>query len=602
LYGYSGKIARIDLTRGKVLIEPLRENFAKQYIGGKGFGAKILYDELKSKIDSYEPLNLLIFATGPVNGFPLSGASKLCAVFKSPLTGGWGESQCGGYFPPQLKYAGYDMLIITGRSEKPVYITIEDEEIKILDASHLWGKDTFQTEDIIKRDHGVGFQVISIGQAGENLVRYACITHDKGRQFGRCGAGAVMGSKKLKAIAVRGSKKIEVAKPEELDKFRDMLNEKIKERLKSLTVYGTPAIMALTNATGTFPTRYWTEGEFEGFEKINAEALKKQFVERSKACFACTVACGKVSVVRKGAYEESRIEGPEYETLFALGSLCGNDNLESIIKANEICDRLGMDTISAGNAIAFTMYCYEKGIITREDTDGIELKFGNSEALITMLKKIAYREGFGNILAEGVKRASEIIGKGSENIAIHVKGLEPPAYDPRGLKGVALAYAVSCRGACHLRHMAYRPNLTGQKPFEKGTINRLSYEGQAEMVKELEDFHIIVDCMVLCKFVCLPIVGPILWNELTTLYSIITGVEIRKEDLIKIADNIMNIIRKFNLREGLSKKDDTLPQRFFNEGLKTGASRGERIQREEFEKMLKEYYKLRGWDEKENKD
>jgi aldehyde:ferredoxin oxidoreductase len=602
LYGYSGKIARIDLTKGKVLIEPLREDFARQYIGGKGFGAKILYDELKPKIDPYEPSNLLIFATGPVNGLILSGVSKLCAVFKSPLTGGWGESQCGGYFPPQLKYAGYDMLIITGRSEKPVYITIEDDEIKILDASHLWGKDTFQTEDIIKRDHGVGFQVISIGQAGENLVRYACITHDKGRQFGRCGAGAVMGSKKLKAIAVKGSKKIEVAKPEELDKFRDMLNEKIKERLKSLTVYGTPAIMALTNATGVFPTRYWTEGEFEGFEKINAEALKKQFVERSKACFACTVACGKISVVRKGAYEESRIEGPEYETLFALGSLCGNDNLESIIKANEICDRLGMDTISAGNAIAFAMYCYEKGIITREDTDGIELRFGNSEALITMLKKIAYREGFGNILAEGVKRASEIIGKGSENIAIHVKGLEPPAYDPRGLKGVALAYAVSCRGACHLRHMAYRPNLTGQKPFEKGTINRLSYEGQAEMVKELEDFHTIVDCMVLCKFVCLPTVGPILWNELTTLYSIITGIEIKKEDLVKIADNIMTTIRKFNLREGLSKKDDTLPQRFFNEGLKTGASKGERIHKEEFEKMLKEYYKLRKWDEKENEN
>jgi aldehyde:ferredoxin oxidoreductase len=602
LYGYSGKIARIDLTRGKVLTEPLKEDFAKQYIGGKGFGAKILYDELKPKIDPYESSNLLIFATGPVNGLLLSGASKLCAVFKSPLTGGWGESQCGGYFPPQLKYAGYDMLIITGRSEKPVYITIEDEEIKILDASHLWGRDTFQTEDIVKKDHGVGFQVISIGQAGENLVRYACITHDKGRQFGRCGAGAVMGSKKLKAIAVKGSKKIEVAKPEELDKFRDMLNEKIKERLKSLIEYGTPAIMALTNATGVFPTRYWTEGEFEGFEKINAEALKKQFVERSKACFACTVACGKISVVRKGAYEESRIEGPEYETLFALGSLCGNDNLESIIKANEICDRLGMDTISAGNAIAFAMYCYEKGIITRKDTDGIELKFGNSEALITMLKKIAYREGFGNILAEGVKRASEIIGRGSENIAIHVKGFEPPAYDPRGLKGVALAYAVSCRGACHLRHMAYRPNLTGQKPFEKGTINRLSYEGQAEMVKELEDFHTIVDCMVLCKFVCLPTVGPILWNELTTLYSIITGIEIKKEDLVKIADNMMTTIRKFNLREGLSKKDDTLPQRFFNEGLKTGASKGERIHKEEFEKMLKEYYKLRKWDEKENEN
>jgi aldehyde:ferredoxin oxidoreductase len=601
LYGYSGKVARIDLTSGKIKIESLKEDFARRYVGGKGFGAKILYEELKPRIDPYDPSNIMVFATGPVNGLLLSGASRLCAVFKSPLTGGWGESQCGGHLAPQLKYAGYDMLIITGRSEKPVYVTIDDEEIKICDASHLWGKDAFETEDVIKRDHGRNFQVMSIGQAGENLVRYACITHDRGRQFGRAGAGAVMGSKKLKAIAVRGTRRVEVAKPEELDKFRDMLNERIRERLKSLTQYGTPAIMALTNLTGTLPTRYWTEGEFEGFEKINAEALKSKFVERSKSCFACAVACGKISVVRSATYGELRVEGPEYETLFAFGSLCGNDDLESIIKANEICDRLGMDTISAGNAIAFAMYCYEKGVITRRDVEGLDLKFGNSQAIITMLNKIAYREGFGNVLAEGVKRGAEMIGRGAEKVAIHVKGLEPPGYDPRGLKGVALAYAVSCRGACHLRHMAYRPNLTGQRPFGGGAINRLSYEGQAEMVKELEDFHIIVDCMVLCKFLCLPIIGPILWDELVRLYSIATGVEVKKEDLLEIASNIQNTIRRFNLREGLTEKDDTLPQRFFDEGLRTGASKGEKVEKEGFERMLNEYYKLRGWHSEQGK-
>lgn len=602
--GYAKRILRVDLSKGKVDIRNLPKEMSKKYIGGKGFGAKILFKEIKPKVDPYDPSNLVIFATGPVNGLVLSGAAKLCAVFKSPLTGIWGESQCGGYFAPQLRQAGYDMLIISGKAEKPAYITVDDEEIEIRDAAHLWGIDTFDTEDIIKRDHGKDFQVIAIGPAGEKLVRYACISHDKGRQFGRCGAGAVMGSKRLKAIAVRGSGTIEVAKPEELDKFRRELNEKVKERLKSLMEYGTPAIMALTNATGTLPTRYWTEGEFEGFEKICAETLKRRFFERSKACFACTVACGKISVVRKvpdilplgsfATYVESTIEGPEYETLFALGSLCGNDDLESIIKANEICDRLGIDTISAGNAVAFAMYCYEKGIITKEETEGIDLKFGNSEAIIATLRKIAYRNGFGNILAEGVKRAAEIIGKGSENIAVHVKGLEPPGYDPRGLKGVALAYAVSCRGACHLRHMAYRPNLTGQKPFEKEAINRLSYQGQAEMVKELEDFHTIVDCMVLCKFVCLPTIGPILWDELTKLYTIITGKEIKKEDLIKTAQNINNTIRKFNSREGLNRKHDNLPQRFFNEGLKTGASAGEKIQKQEFKKMLNKYYKLRG--------
>jgi len=603
LYGYAGKIARINLTNGKVQAEILKEDLALNYIGGKGVSAKILYDELKPKIDPYDPSNTLILATGPVNGLALSGAAKICAVFKSPLTGIWGESQCGGYFAPQLKYAGYDVLIISGKSEKPVYITVEDGEVRVRDAAHLWGKDAFETEDIIKEDHGKDFQVLSIGPAGENLVRYACITHDKGRQFGRCGAGAVMGSKRLKAIAVKGNGKIEVAKPEELDDYRKDLNEKIRERLKSLIEYGTPAIMALTNATGTLPTKYWTDGEFEGFERISAEALRSKFFERSKACFACTVACGKISIIRKvpdtlplGSFAtniESIVEGPEYETLFALGSLCGNDDLESIIKANEMCDRLGIDTISAGNVIAFAMFCYEKGIISKEETNGVDLKFGNSRAIITMLKKIAFREGFGNVLAEGVKRAAEIIGRGSENFAVHVKGLEPPGYDPRGLKGVALAYAVSCRGACHLRHMAYRPNLTGQKPFEKGTINRLSYREQAEMVKELEDFHTIVDSMVLCKFVCLPTIGPILWDELTKLYTIITGKEAKKEDFVKIAQNINVTIRKFNQREGIRRSHDTLPQRFFNEGLKTGASKGERVQKHEFQKMLNLYYKAR---------
>ncbi|MEM4450218.1 MAG: aldehyde ferredoxin oxidoreductase N-terminal domain-containing protein, partial [Nitrososphaerota archaeon] len=359
MYGYAGKIARIDLTDERVLVEHLKEEFALKYIGGKGFGARVLYDELRPGIDPLSPLNILVLAAGPANGLALSGAAKLCAAFKSPLTGIWGESQCGGYFAPHLKFAGYDMLIISGRAKKPVYITIEDGEIEIRGADHLWGKDTFETESIIKGDHGRDFQVLSIGPAGENLVRYACITHDRGRQFGRCGAGAVMGSKRLKAIAVRGGGRVEVADPERLDEFKRELNERIRARLKSLIEYGTPAIFALVNAAGVLPTRYWVDGEFEGAEKINAETLKKSFYERSKSCYACAVACGKISVIKWGDRVELTIEGPEYETLFALGSLCGNDDLESIIRANEICDKLGLDTISAGNTIAFAMYCYE---------------------------------------------------------------------------------------------------------------------------------------------------------------------------------------------------------------------------------------------------
>jgi len=597
LNGYADKVLWVNLTRGKAVTKPL-EKVTSVYIGGKGFGAKILFEGTRPKADPYDPESLLIFATGPVNGTQLSGAAKFCSVFKSPLTGIWGESQCGGYFAPQLKYAGYDMVVIHGISEKPVYLVIEDEKVELKDASYLWGKDAFETEEIIKKDHGKEFQVVSIGPAGENLVRFACITHDRGRQFGRCGAGAVMGSKKLKAVAVKGSGTIEIAKPEKLDEFRKELNEKIRERLKSLTEYGTPAIMALTNATGTLPTRNWQEGEFEGFEEINAEAMKRKLVKRNKACYACAVACGKISKVETGPYAQTEVEGPEYETLFALGSLCGNSNLESIAKANEICDRLGLDTISAGNVLAFAMECYEKRIITQKDTDGLALSFGNHEAIIAMLRKIAYKEGFGKILAEGVKRAAGIIGKGSEKFAVHVKGLEPPGYDPRGLKGVALAYAVSCRGACHLRHLAYRPNLTGSHPFTEEKIDRLSYKGQAEMVKELEDFYAIVDSMVLCKFVCLPTIGPILWQELAKLYYIITGIKVKKRDLILTAERINNLVRSFNLREGISRKEDALPERFMNEGLKKGASKGEVVRKKEFEKMLNEYYKIRGWDQR----
>lgn len=585
--GYAGKILRVNLSQRKIQTENLSEEMCREYIGGKGFGAKILYEETTPRTDPYNPSNPLIFATGPLNGTTLSGAAKFCAVFKSPLTEIWGESQCGGYFAPLLKYAGYDMVIINGRSEKPVYITVKDDEVGVKDASHLWGKDTFETERTIKEDHGKKFQVLSIGPAGENLVRYACISHAGGRQFGRCGGGAVMGSKRLKALAVSGSGSVEISRPDKFDDFRRELNEKIRERLKSLTEYGTPAIMALTNTMGTLPTKYWSEGRFEGFERINATAVKRM-VKRSKACFACSVACGKVSEIKAGPYAGTVVEGPEYETLFAFGSLCGNDSLESITKANEICDRVGIDTISAGNVIAFAMECYERGLITKEDTEGEKLTFGNHEAIISVLRKIAYREGIGDILAQGVRKAAKIIGKDAEKLAVHVKGLEPPGYDPRGLKGVALAYAVSCRGACHLRHMAYRPNLTGKPPFGKGKIDRLSHSGQARMVKELEDFYTLIDSMVLCKFVCLPTIGPILWEELTRLYSIVTGVRVKKKELVTLATRINNLVRSFNVREGIDRADGTLPERFTKERVE-----GRIVKKEKLETMVDDYYRNR---------
>ena len=588
-----GKLLRVDLSKRKIRTKALGENVFKRFIGGKGLGIKVLLEETDPQLDPLSPANTLIFMTGPVNGTLLSGAAKFGVFFKSPLTGIFGESYCGGYFAAQLKFAGYDGLMVQGKAERPVYISIKDGEAEIKNANHIWGKDTFETEDIIKEELDEKFQVLSIGPAGENLVKYACISHAKGREFGRCGAGAVMGSKNLKAIAVLGTGRIEAARTEDFEEFKKELNSKIKEHLRSLKVYGTPAIIGLTNATGTLPTRNWTEGEFDGYEKISAETLKTKLFVKSKSCFACSVACRKVSAIKDGPYAGTWVEGPEYETLFAFGSLCGNDNLESIVKANEICDRLGIDTISAGNVIAFAMECYEKGIITPKDADQIKLDFGNHEAIIQILRKIAYRKGLGKVLAEGTRKASQIIGRNSEKFAVHVKGLELPGYDPRGLKGVALAYAVSCRGACHLRHMAYRPNLTGTHPFQKGEVDRLSYAGQARMVKEQEDFYSLIDSIGLCRFVCLPTIGPILWKELVRLYWILTSVKVKKENLVRIAVRVNNMAKQYNIQAGVRYANDSLPERLLKEPLKKGQSAGQVVSKRKLEKMLDEYYRFR---------
>ena len=595
--GYKGKGLYIDLSKRKVWSAPLSSTTYKSLIGGKGLGINLLLKLTKPNLDPLSPNAPLIFAVGPLNGTLVPGASKTAALFKSPLTGILGESYSGGDIASNIKYAGYDTITLIGKSEKPVYVIISDDGVDIKGADNLWGKNTFESEETIKRDHGFDFHVACIGPAGENLVRFACITHARGRQFGRCGAGAVMGSKNLKAVAIRGSESVDVARPEEVWHLFKNIMKRSKETLKSLTTYGTPAIMDLTQATGTLPTRYWTEGAFEGYDNINAEVLKEKLVRKSRACIACPVACSKISDIGSESHMEV-VEGPDYETLFAFGPLCGIDDLQSVAKANVLCDKLGLDTITAGNVIAFGMACYERGILTNKACGGLDLTFGNRDALFQLITQIAFKEGLGALLAKGVARAAKLIGRGAESLAVHVKGLEPPAYDPRGLKGVGLAYAVSCRGACHLRHVAYRPNLIGRHPFKKEvTIHRLSYEGQAEMVKELEDFYALIDSMILCKFLCLPTIGPILWNDLTKIYSAVTGISVGIKDLILVGERINNLARLFNVREGVSRRDDTLPERFFEEPLPKGSSSGHVVDREAFESMLNKYYKLRGWSE-----
>ena len=541
-------LAVVDLSKNDIKISKIDERDEKELIGGKGIATKLLMN-LPPKIDSLSPENAIIFAVGPANAFRLSGASRMTAVFKSPLTGGFGESQCGGFAPHEMALTGIHFLMITGKSEKPVYIAVENGSVEIKDASHLWGLDTFETERILKKDEGG--EVISIGQAGENLVRFACITHRKGRQFGRAGGGAVLGSKKVKAIVFKGDGKSKTS-----SEFEEFLKDKVISNLSALQNYGTPNIMWVVNKAKSLPSLYWNESEFDT-EDIDAEAMLKYFV-RKNACFACRVACGRISRV-----ENSEVEGPEYETLFAFGTLLGNRDLESIIKANELADRFGIDTITAGNVIGFAIKLSKLGKIDER------IEFGEGEKFVELIRKIAFREGIGDLLAEGVARMEKKTGVEG----VHVNGLEPPAYDPRGLFGVALAYSTSPRGACHMRSCAYRPNLAG-------LLDRYSPEGQARLVKELEDFYAVVDSLVYCRFLTLPQIG-MGWEDVARLLEITTGRRYEIEKLKKIGHKIHTMAWEFNRREGIGYGKP--PSKFFDRNLS----------REDYEKMMKEYIRLR---------
>jgi aldehyde:ferredoxin oxidoreductase len=574
------KILEVNLSTEKCKVRQPPKDLIDRYIGGKGVGARILFDELSPKTDALGPENLLILGTGPLTGLNLSGGEKLGVIFKSPQTRIFGEAYCGGYFAPSFKKTGYDFIKIKGIAKKPVYLFIDDDTVEIKNADHLWTKDTFETETIVKQDHGNIVQVISIGPAGENLVKYACITHAQGFLLGRAGVGTVMGSKKLKAIVVHGTKKVEIAKQHEVEAIKKDLNEKHKDR--GILLDGTPETLMLTHYMGALPTRNWTEGEFDGAEQINLDRMKEKLIVKKRSCHACIIACKNISEVKDGPYAGTHVSGPEYETLFSLGALCGNNNLESIAKANEVCNRLGMDTISAGNVIAFGMECHKKGLLTNKDLDGVDLTFGNHEAIITMIQKIANREGIGSIFAEGVKNASEKI-KGSEALAVHAKGLELPGYDPRAALEMALSYVTSDRGGCHLRSIAYRPDMPGT-------------EGKVEMVKDLEDYYSVCDSMILCRFVTYPVMGPIYWENLAELYSLVIEKTVTKDDLVLAGERINNLCRWFNVREGITRKDDYLPNRFSSEPLKKGQYDGTVLNKEIFDKMLDDYYKLRKWD------
>ena len=588
--GIRGKLLEVDLTSGKSKNIMISDETVEKYLGGRGLGARLLFDLLPAKTDPLSPENVLIFLTGPLTGSMVTGSSKFVVVTKSPLTHGWCDSYSSGRVSLELKKAGYDGMVIRGKANHPCYLRIDDTGMEIREASGIWGKDSFETERGLKeveKNPSVG--VSSIGPAGEKLCKFACINSDFYRQAGRGGVGAVMGSKNLKAIVVQGKKAVSLH-----DRRRVVeLNRQNYQRSKTSTVaqarmkYGTPLTLNITHMGGILPTKNFQFGTWEkALEKIDSVGVYKSTTSH-KACPSCFTHCGMITRVAGGKYRGSELEGPEYETLGMFGSNQLIDDLPTVIQANILCDKLGLDTISTGNVIAFIMECFDKGLISPRETEGAEIRFGDSEASLAAIERIAYRQGFGDILAEGVKVASERIGKDSARFAMHVKGMEFPAYEPRGAFGSGLSYAVSPRGACHRR--AWPPAkeiLGGYPPY--------TAEGKAEMIKGLYDENCVLHSLLVCdmpaKFI------PLSLDDYSNYWQAVTGESLSKNDFLAIADRIETLIRMFNLREGLTRQDDTLPYRTLWEPLPDGPAKGQFIGEENLNRMIDEYYACRGWD------
>ncbi|RLF39731.1 MAG: aldehyde:ferredoxin oxidoreductase [Thermoplasmata archaeon] len=588
-----GKALFVDLSNKKTKEEKVEREIYRKFLAGDGLGAYYMNKLLDGKEDPFGPSNVLIVAPGLLVGSSIPTCGKTVFFAKSPLTEGWGEGVFGGSFGLALKQAGYDALIIRGKSREPSYLLIDDGSPEIKSAEHLWSKSTRETADILKKEEGKDFSIACIGLGGENLVRYAIIDCDD-RQAGRGGLGAVMGSKKLKAIAVRGTKDIEVADPEKVLRLTMEWYKKLVESqaYRDDTLYGTGEFLEWMNRErGTFPTRNWREGVFKERKEIDPYYWVPRYSIKNLACIQCVKPCGKAFVIKEGKYRDTKLDGVEYETLFALGGNCGNPSIEAVAKANELCDLYGLDTISTGGCIGFAMDLYENGILTKKDTGGIELKFGNSEAVVKLVEMIAKREGIGDILAEGVKRAAKIIGKGAERYAVHVRGMEPPAYDVRGIKGMALAFMTSPRGACHLRSGAYALELTG-KFWKYEGVDRLSSKNKGKEIADMENFMAVYDCLGACKFSR----SLFLLDGFSDILEAVIGERYTEDDLLKIGERICNLKHLFNLKCGWKKEDVKLPPKM-RIPIPEGASKGSFVSEKEEKEMLLDYFKARGWEE-----
>ncbi|MCJ7613166.1 aldehyde ferredoxin oxidoreductase family protein [Candidatus Bathyarchaeota archaeon] len=595
--GFTGKILRINLTKEKTSFETLEETFYRRYFGGRGLISYILLNELEPKTDPLGPENKLIFACGPVTGAPVSGSGRNSVGAKSPLTGAYGEAEAGGYWGAELKRAGYDAIIVEGKASSPVYLWIQDQKVELRDASSLWGLEIKKSQETIRKDlDDKTVKVAQIGPGGEKLVRYASVVNDLNHVAGRCGMGAVMGSKNLKAVAVKGSVNVPVRKPKRLRKLARWMAQNVDSVARVLHTYGTGAEMDAGLEVGNLPVRNFRDGDFPEVDSISAEALKESVGVGMGTCFACAVACKKEVKVTAPWTVEPEYGGPEYETLASLGSNCGVSDLKAVCKANELCQRYSIDTISTGVTISFAMECFEHGLLTKKDTGGIDLSFGNAESMLKMVELIGEKQGLGTLLAEGTKRAAEQIGNGAEEFAVHVKGQEVPMHDPRLKRGEALGYAVSPTGADHV-HNIHDTFLYPKLPnsyHSLGVLEAVPIEDfgpkKVRLYKIVGEWRTLNNFLVMCLFTPWSVIQKV------AIVRSVTGWNTTAYELMNVVERGNTLARIFNLREGFTEKDDWLPQRFFKPKT-SGALNKTSVNPEELQQAKLLYYDMMGWTE-----
>lgn len=599
-YGYTGNVLRVDLTDGSCSADHPDESFYRRYLGGGALSTHYLLSEMAAGCDPLGPDNVLVFAPSVMVGVPASGLVRFTVAAKSPLTGAYGESEAGGFWGPELKFAGFDAVVVRGRAAEPVYLWIHDGLCEVRPARHLQGLLSDQAEDAIHRELGdPRVRIAQMGPAGEKLVRFACVVNSLKHFNGRTGMGAVMASKGLRAIAVRGKGRVEMADPEGV---RRMAREFVEQGSHPLTELGTANLVRGLDAGGILPTRNFHSGSFAGADAISGEAMRDSILEKPEGCFACSVRC-KRQVAAEAPYRlDPRLGGPEYEAIAALGSLCCVSDLPAVAAANQICNRHVADVISTGAAIAFAMECYENGILTIKDTDGLDLRFGNAEAMVKMAEKIMTREGLGDLLAEGVLRASRAIGRGSESFALHVKGQELPMHEPRGKAMQSLSFAVSPTGADHVEAphdpviAGVGPNLDRCRPL--GILEPLPLRClDARKVRAfvyLQHVWSSYNSLGVCNFVSFPGFRHWTAESLVELVRATTGWNYSLWELLKLGERATTMARLFNVREGFTPADDTLPDRLF-EPLEGGVLQGLAMDREEFTRARATYYEMMGW-------